>query len=961
MQATWLKTLIKWSLLVSSTFVISSSSESEAGSKWFEDDFNRFQAKAHETTTKFDETNSFVSADPKLSGPRLESKVSKRGFHPSDIKQNSKLRENGLFNRLQYKEHGMQDQSRSQPPEIRGIFSSEMRKSTAGKTDGKNLAILRSGDIMFNRWLSNADIREGKHTRNEASNYVNERRRYGIVISRHRISKRNANTSEPTQPSVVPTTEPTPAPPLLPPPILPPPPLLPDPRFNLPPACIGQRSCSGRCVSNATEWRTDESYTCFCDSACYEVFNDCCTDYTKYCGEQKRTEIEVKKFNWTCEPLGHFSSTEPHCLIGNGLWMVSRCPRDWPDDETRSKCENPTTRLRSASDINRYVPAVDGNITFRNVFCARCNGINGNVDFFPVEIKANVLPPEHYNFTEKVNFLLLNGAEFPPNRPLRPKSAHPRRYCLTSTIVDSCPVNVTSPACTKGPVALVPSLFSGKTFKNYECGLCNDPQGLYVCFPSLLLFACASTTPQRFVLRLDYINTSNEEASGMFTILKSSCRNGLTYDNGLQECVENFTLPAGAEDKIHILAWFAPSKDSLFTDKEFKTIMKRYFGVEESQIFNISIETVPLFLPTPELSILYHLVRSTLLLTPEQSLEILTDSNFSSTSLKLRNFVHFVKPLSINLNNVTYTIIKTTSRPLSCVTRKLYTRNDYIVLNDERVYITSTNIAYKRSEYFGEINGNITICERYVASNCKKAFAGLTREDFVIHKNLSLSRKDTGMLYEFGQYDVFNNSIALCDLENSLTCVSEKSCAGRCSNHTEWRTELKMRCSCDPDCYEAFNDCCSDYTKYCGAQTPAVTPTKRHNYTCEDVGHYDSYRCTIGDGLWMVSRCPPEWPDDDSEASANSHWTNSRCLPQTSTAIFRYSVRIIRLFATCIAQYATAWGNTNLGLLMFKLWSSPRKITILRRKFVFCWLMEGNSRRGVDPGGLGLTKLDDIA
>ena len=683
---------------------------------------------------------------------------------------------------------------------------------------------------------------------------------YNEIVSSHRIVKRNVKTTQPSIPS-------TTTPPII---ILPPPPLPPPPSFNIPPVCSGQQSCFGRCTGNATEFRSDENLACYCDTACYEIFNDCCTDYTKYCGVQKPSDVSVKKFNWTCEPLGHFRSNQ-NCLVSEGIWVISRCADDWSSDEIRSKCEDPTRSPRQASDIGRYIPAVSGNLTFRNYFCAICNHIDEDFEYFPVEIKTNVIPPEHYNFSQKVNFLLLNGAEFPVDGPERPKSHQKRRYCQKS-IVQSCPGNTTSEPCTNGPVALVSGF--GRQFKNYECALCNEPSGIFACFPSFPLFNCKFNLQQKFSLKLDYQQT-NQEQDSTFTLLKEYCSNGLVYNDKLQDCAENLPPPSGKEDVIRVLAWFSPSKDFQFTEQDFKTIMKQYFEVNDSQVYNISIETVPgIFLldPTPDTTILYHMVSSTLYLTAEQSFDILFKMDSSSSRLNLRSFIHFDKPLGVTLNNITYTVIKTTSRPLSCITRKVYTPQDYTVLDDQRITIKSTDIIYKKWEYYGQINGNVTVCEKYSASKCEKIQTGLSKNDFIINTNLSLYHKDTGALYELGKYDGVNNSIALCNLQQSdiPTCPNENSCQGRCINHTQWRTEIKLRCSCDPDCYEVFNDCCADYTKYCGAQKPKKTLTKKYNYTCERIGHYNAMYCTVGEGLWMVTRCRPDWPDDTLRAKCEA-------------------------------------------------------------------------------------------
>ena len=733
------------------------------------------------------------------------------------------------------KEHdisdGIESKGTHNPPEPNNP-ERQKQKIASSKRDAKQTGL--QSDIIH-RKLSKDEV-----NLDESSNP--RKRMNKKMASIHRVAKRNVNTSEATQPTATPTSNP---------------PASSSSSCHFPPVCSGQQSCRGRCTGDITKWRTDEILSCHCDTACYEIFNDCCSDFVKFCGVQKPSNISIKKYKWTCEPLGNVPSNQPHCEIGEGLWMVSRCADDWPHDEIRSKCENRTRSLRQASNIRRYIPAVSGNFTFRNYFCAKCNHIAGNLDYFPVEIKTNVIPPEHYNFSRKVNFLLSNGAEFPEDGPARPKSSQTRRYCRKST-VDSLPTsedNAASESCENGPLALMLGLASR-----------DDPNQLYTCFPSLFLLTCRLTPPQKFLLKLDYKDTYNETRS-VFTVLSTLCgRNGLTYDDKLQECTENLPSPDGKEDKFRILAWFAPSKNFQFTENEFKTVMKQYFGVEDSQMSNTSIETVPRLDSSSDSIILYHLVSLTLLLSPEQSIDVLFKSNSNLSGVSLGRFIHFEEPLSVTLNNITYSIIKTTARPLSCITRKIITPQDYKVFaGGKRIYVINMTIDkafYEKSKYFGEINRNITICERHTPVDCETTSTGLTKNDFVMNTNLSLYHKETEEFYQLGQYNVLDNTIQLCtDFPTGLICPSEFSCKGRCSKYTDWRTDMynKDSCSCDPDCYEVFHDCCSDYTKYCGAQKPTETLTKKYNYTCEALNRRS---CYLRAGVWMVTRCRPEWPYD---------------------------------------------------------------------------------------------------
>ena len=73
------------------------------------------------------------------------------------------------------------------------------------------------------------------------------------------------------------------------------------------------------------------------------------------------------------------------------------------------------------------------------------------------------------------------------------------------------------------------------------------------------------------VLRV-YKNTNNEQDSAVM-ILRTYCSHGLTYDAKLQDCVESLPPPSAKEDKVRVLAWFSPSKDSQFFEQDFKTVI----------------------------------------------------------------------------------------------------------------------------------------------------------------------------------------------------------------------------------------------------------------------------------------------------------------------------------------------------------------------------------------------------
>ena len=47
-----------------------------------------------------------------------------------------------------------------------------------------------------------------------------------------------------------------------------------------------------QCTGNDTLFENIQYYNCYCDNACYETFQDCCPDFVKICGEQKKTNTK---------------------------------------------------------------------------------------------------------------------------------------------------------------------------------------------------------------------------------------------------------------------------------------------------------------------------------------------------------------------------------------------------------------------------------------------------------------------------------------------------------------------------------------------------------------------------------------------------------------------------------------------------------------------------------------------
>ena len=523
---------------------------------------------------------------------------------------------------------------------------------------------------------------------------------------------------------------------------------------DMPYCGVSTRSCKQRCI-NTTEWRTESYFSCFCDPDCYEVFNDCCSDYVRFCGVQKPKANPKKNFSWECVNFGVKLDKDK---ISDGVWMVTQCSPDWPHDNIRQSCLNPNITTESP-DIYRTVPILNReNITFRNVYCALCNQAADTIDLWAFEIATEVLPPMHFNLSEQVRFYLANGAQI---RNYSPKLHQVRRYCVAN-VIDTC--SFKNRSCRNDEIQVIYVHELPGYLLNEDCARCNGfGPSKFGCFPSLLEGNGELHPWVSFSLVLNFQRFRAKQRSLIISATK--CDNGLVFDEILQICTNNWLRPSPEDgpEKYYIISWLQtiPKAEYLSKDimqESFVTYFKllpRNFNVNEiTQVTS------------------FFLVKSTLILTPEQSLG-LRSTKSSKTFLpasKLSNFIHFKTPWSLKILNRNFTVFKTTSRPLKCFGKKNYTSRGYTTLEDGRIFINATNNTYEKWQYFtnaisngSNLLGNITLCEKYIPTSCGSPWTVLLPGQFVILENLSVYVNSTAKLYHYGHYEVLtNNSVQIC-------------------------------------------------------------------------------------------------------------------------------------------------------------------------------------------------------
>ena len=223
-----------------------------------------------------------------------------------------------------------------------------------------------------------------------------------------------------------------------------------------------------QCTGNKTVFRVENTNYCSCDDACFNIFSDCCTDYKRHCGPQKLKNPEPI---WRCVEFS-WSPIWPCVIEGvTGVWMIYKCPADRPFDELTRKCENAPSEF--SYPVENFIPVVGvNNKTFRNKYCALCNGIK-NFTTWNVGVSTHVIPPDESDIDMKLKFIENNGGKIDH---VSPRAEQPRRYCFGRNYVDNC--SSTDPrlvqGCVKGPIEVVTSTTGKYTYyKNFPCALCN--------------------------------------------------------------------------------------------------------------------------------------------------------------------------------------------------------------------------------------------------------------------------------------------------------------------------------------------------------------------------------------------------------------------------------------------------------------------------------------------------------
>ena len=432
--------------------------------------------------------------------------------------------------------------------------------------------------------------------------------------------------------------------------------------------------------------------------------------------------------------------------------MINECPVDQSYDELVRKCENAPSEF--SYPVGDFIPVVGGNgETFRNKYCAMCNGVQ-NFTAWDVGVSTRVIPPDNLDLDMMLKFIENSGGRI---RYVSPQPEQPRRFCFGRNYIDSC--NSTDSRlqrnCVNGPVEVVTSTTSSYIyFKNHACALCH---GHRAAIDWKTAQVCDPVTPEGFsvVFQLqDNKPTTN--------VVRAHCPPGTVYDPDLKFCREGYITASSDElsDEFLILLWFKQPEDRAGSRLnstlkiDFKSALSFHYSLVDSQISRMTLHNQDV---TNDL-----LVASfRLTLTPFQAL-IMANQNATGLNVTHEENIAFLKLLNFTGNvtlvgknsNFEFAVIKVISKRLSCYGKEKFLLNEYeIDWDNGTLVVHRTGQVFTLNDYtfFEEIDGNITLCRKVLLADCNEGgYVPLSRNEYEIFSNLTIYYNRT--FINFGEY-----------------------------------------------------------------------------------------------------------------------------------------------------------------------------------------------------------------
>ena len=518
-------------------------------------------------------------------------------------------------------------------------------------------------------------------------------------------------------------------------------------------------SDSRQCFGNKTTFYT-HPYRCYCDEACYKIFSDCCPDYEKQCGRQKLPKHKTSL--WKCVEFDFNSWGGDYINGTTGVWMISKCPANWPSDKLKTKCENVPSKF--SYPLEDYIPVVAAKgETYRNKHCALCNGVQ-TYTAWDFKVSTYIIPPEKFDLDSKLKFIEDNGGTV----VIEPKRKQPWRFCFGRNFIDNCSLP-DDKACVEGPVEVV--VYEGIArlyFKNSACATCNG----FLDINYFSIGRSGTNRPLRLPLPFSIVFDLEKKASGISTI-NTYCPPPpphTIYDSILKFCRKRWHLFSPSykltNDKLTneflIFLWFKQFGGRTFDysnpeKHNLRSALITQFCLRHDQIsemtFHRQHEENSLFVAE------FHVT-----LTPFQSLLMANrqNGNFNLTyeNTAFLELLNFTKAFTVSWQGNSFSVRKVLSKRLSCYDEINLQPNEYRIDGNRSFVVNKTGRILSLENYtlVEKEGGNITFCRKLVLSDCNEgAYVLLSPTEYVVFPNLTVYHNATKSVFNFGEYILSEN------------------------------------------------------------------------------------------------------------------------------------------------------------------------------------------------------------
>ena len=289
--------------------------------------------------------------------------------------------------------------------------------------------------------------------------------------------------------------------------------------------CEQKSKCSG---PFSFSW---PSKNCYCDDLC-GIFQDCCH------GFDPLVDFDIPGAElFECKVY-------PEIERRFGISIVSKCPKQWTDDNMRDLCETMTPR----NDMLLHLPVSENStdILFKNMYCAYCNS-RYDFNFW----KPEVMCEDDLSYKENVTISSLPSDcdlnFLPPSRD----TALKYRKCSTEKFISACPEHVLNGTlwdqCENGSTSYV---FTERNYKNRACAECHNVSAddIY-CEPNAgVLFVTPDKGKKSYSFRIlvDFNSVDGEmgrvnEEKGL--IFSEKCADEEIYDPFSDKCRTIYCAP----------------------------------------------------------------------------------------------------------------------------------------------------------------------------------------------------------------------------------------------------------------------------------------------------------------------------------------------------------------------------------------------------------------------------------